>query len=102
MDRDRLSALLETERAEHRARNPRSAAQFGGAAHLWTGVPMTWMANWAGPGAPIVPGRRPTGRRRSRSAPGGGGWDRVGQAPARPSPRSCLSGSDWIRRLTAV
>jgi glutamate-1-semialdehyde 2,1-aminomutase len=48
MDRDRLSALLETERAMHLDRNPGSAAQFGGADHLFTGVPMTWMANWAG------------------------------------------------------
>ncbi len=48
MDRDRLSALLESERATHRDRNPGSRAQFAGAEHLFTGVPMTWMANWAG------------------------------------------------------
>jgi glutamate-1-semialdehyde 2,1-aminomutase len=48
MDRDRLSALLEAERATHDERNPGSRAQFAGAAHLFTGVPMTWMANWAG------------------------------------------------------
>ena len=48
MDRDRLSALLEVERATHLQRNPASRAQFDGAAHLFTGVPMTWMANWAG------------------------------------------------------
>jgi glutamate-1-semialdehyde 2,1-aminomutase len=48
MDRERLSALLDEERATHRHRNPSSLAQFGGATHLFTGVPMTWMANWAG------------------------------------------------------
>ena len=48
MDRDRLHPLLEAERTTHRARNPGSAAQFAGADHLLTGVPMTWMANWAG------------------------------------------------------
>ena len=48
MDRDRLSALLDHERATHRDRNPLSYAQFRGAGHLFTGVPMTWMANWAG------------------------------------------------------
>ncbi|MEI7859408.1 MAG: transaminase [Acidimicrobiales bacterium] len=48
MDRNRLSALLEAERATHRDRNPGSLAQFAGADHLFTGVPMTWMANWAG------------------------------------------------------
>jgi glutamate-1-semialdehyde 2,1-aminomutase len=49
MDRDRLTALLEAERAVHHDRNPGSRAQFAGARHLLTGVPMTWMANWAGP-----------------------------------------------------
>jgi glutamate-1-semialdehyde 2,1-aminomutase len=48
MDRDRLNALLEAERAVHHNRNPGSRAQFAGAGHLFTGVPMTWMANWAG------------------------------------------------------
>ena len=48
MDRNGLFALLEAERATHRDRNPRSLAQFAGADHLFTGVPMTWMANWAG------------------------------------------------------
>ena len=48
MDRDRLSALLEAERIIHHDRNPSSRAQFSGAEHLFTGVPMTWMANWAG------------------------------------------------------
>jgi len=48
MDRDRLTALLGAERATHLERNPGSRAQFDGAIHLFTGVPMTWMANWAG------------------------------------------------------
>jgi len=48
MQRDRLNALLETERASHLERNPGSRAQFGGSAHLFTGVPMPWMAHWAG------------------------------------------------------
>jgi len=48
MDRDVLSALLSAERSIHRDRNPGSLAQFAGADHLFTGVPMTWMANWAG------------------------------------------------------
>ncbi|HEX7442278.1 MAG TPA: transaminase, partial [Acidimicrobiales bacterium] len=48
MDRDHLSALLEAERANHLGRNPGSRAQFTAAEHLFTGVPMTWMANWAG------------------------------------------------------
>ena len=48
MDRDRLTALLEAERATHFDRNPASRAQFAAAEHLFTGVPMTWMANWAG------------------------------------------------------
>jgi len=48
MDRDRLTALLEAERTVHHERNPGSRAQFAGADHLLTGVPMTWMANWAG------------------------------------------------------
>jgi len=48
MDRDRLSRLLTSERAAHLERNPTSLAQFLAAEHLFTGVPMTWMANWAG------------------------------------------------------
>jgi len=48
MDRDRLSARLDDERATHRGRNPGSRAQFAAAEHLFTGVPMTWMVNWAG------------------------------------------------------
>ena len=48
MDRVHLSKLLASERATHLARNPKSLAQFRAAEHLFTGVPMTWMANWAG------------------------------------------------------
>ena len=48
MDRERLAALLERETAAHRERNPGSAARFAGADHLFTGVPMTWMTQWAG------------------------------------------------------
>jgi len=53
MDRDRLSALLDAERTEHRVRNPRARAQFDGADHLFTGVPMTWMRTWSG-GFPLA------------------------------------------------
>ena len=53
MDRARLEALLDEERHDHRARNPRSWEQFSAADHLFTGVPMTWMANWAG-GFPLA------------------------------------------------
>ena len=48
MDRNRLSELLAIERTTHLDRNPTSLAQFSAAEHLFTGVPMTWMANWAG------------------------------------------------------
>ncbi len=53
MDRDRLTALLEAERATYVGRNAASRAQFDGGRHLFTGVPMTWMANWAG-GFPLA------------------------------------------------
>ncbi|WP_283137605.1 transaminase [Rhizohabitans arisaemae] len=44
IDRTRLSTLLDRERDAFRARNPRSAAAFQAArAHLFGGVPMTWM-----------------------------------------------------------
>lgn len=49
IDRSRLDRLLERERAEFTARNPGSLAAFGRAGkHLWTGVPMSWMAKWPG------------------------------------------------------
>ena len=45
----RLAALLERERSEFAASNPKSAAAFAAAgANLWTGVPMSWMAKWPG------------------------------------------------------
>ena len=53
MDRARLTSLLAAERTEHRARNLGSWEQFSRAAHLFTGVPMTWMTNWAG-GFPLA------------------------------------------------
>ncbi len=53
MDRSRLAALLDEERELHRSRNPRSIEQFARAEHLFTGVPMTWMATWAG-GFPLA------------------------------------------------
>jgi glutamate-1-semialdehyde 2,1-aminomutase len=53
VDRTRLTALVERERAAFAAARPRSAAAAGdAAAHLVGGVPMTWMAKWAG-GVPI-------------------------------------------------
>lgn len=48
IDRDRLRALLERERADYLARNPRSAAAHAAADHLLGRVPMTWMAKSAG------------------------------------------------------
>jgi len=53
VDRGRLAQLLERERAAFAAARPRSAAAAREAAtHLVGGVPMTWMAKWAG-GFPI-------------------------------------------------
>lgn len=43
MDRSRLSALLERERDSYVRRNPRSAAAYAKAEHLFGRVPMTWM-----------------------------------------------------------
>lgn len=49
VDRPRLAALLEQERATFAADRPRSRAAADAAAeHLLGGVPMTWMAKWAG------------------------------------------------------
>ncbi len=53
VDRARLARLLDEERRLHRRRNPGSWQQFTHADHLFTGVPMTWMANWAG-GFPLA------------------------------------------------
>jgi glutamate-1-semialdehyde 2,1-aminomutase len=53
VDRPQLTSLLERERASFAAARPRSAAAAARAAsHLIGGVPMTWMAKWAG-GFPI-------------------------------------------------
>ena len=47
-DRRRLARLVERERALHTQRNPRSAAEFAKADHLFGRVPMTWMNKWSG------------------------------------------------------
>ncbi|MFG2042649.1 transaminase [Dactylosporangium sp. NPDC048998] len=43
INRDRLDALLRRERAAFAERNPRSAAEYAQAGHLFGRVPMTWM-----------------------------------------------------------
>jgi len=48
IDRDRLTALVERERAAYAAAHPRSRELFEQATHLFGRVPMTWMAKWAG------------------------------------------------------
>src|SRR4051794_6004566 len=48
LDRDRLVALLDRERASYAAANPRSAELHGSAEHLFGRVPMTWMNMWSG------------------------------------------------------
>ncbi len=54
MDRARLTRLLDEERAAYRDAHPRSfEATQERQAHLIGGVPMTWMANWAG-GFPLT------------------------------------------------
>lgn len=52
IDRVRLTAELEDERAMHLQRSPRSKALYDQADHLFGRVPMTWMNKWAG-GHPI-------------------------------------------------
>ena len=47
-DRDRLAALVARERTVYAAAHPTSDARFAESAHLFGGVPMTWMAKWAG------------------------------------------------------
>ena len=48
-DRARLDTLVARERAAYAASHPGSARAFAsGATHLFAGVPMTWMAKWAG------------------------------------------------------
>ncbi len=49
VDRGRLAQLLDRERTTFATARPRSRAAAGeAAAHLLGGVPMTWMAKWAG------------------------------------------------------
>jgi glutamate-1-semialdehyde 2,1-aminomutase len=53
LDRDRLRSLIERERAAFAEAHPRSRALFEQAGHsLLGGVPMSWMAKWAG-GYPV-------------------------------------------------
>lgn len=52
VDRDRLAYLAQLERETYRRRNPRSAAAYGRAEHLFGRVPMTWM-NLAAGGFPV-------------------------------------------------
>ncbi len=48
VDRSRLGALIERERAAYATAHPRARALFEGAGHLYGRVPMTWMAKWSG------------------------------------------------------
>ena len=49
LDRARLTALIERERATYVANHPRSREAFGAAQqNLFGGVPMTWMTKWSG------------------------------------------------------
>jgi glutamate-1-semialdehyde 2,1-aminomutase len=48
IDRMRLAALLDAERASHFRRTPASKAAFDAADHLFGRVPMTWMNKWSG------------------------------------------------------
>ena len=61
VDRGRLEALLERERAAYTAAHPRAATLFAAADHLFGRVPMTWMAKWSG-GFPLYL-ERATGNR---------------------------------------
>lgn len=53
IDRDRLGALIAREHRAYREAHPRSAAAAATPSALLSGVPMTWMAKWAG-GFPLV------------------------------------------------
>jgi glutamate-1-semialdehyde 2,1-aminomutase len=48
IDRARLTALIERERAEYVGAHPRAAELFASAGHLFGRVPMTWMGKWSG------------------------------------------------------
>ncbi|MHB8457577.1 MAG: transaminase, partial [Acidimicrobiales bacterium] len=56
MQRAQLRTLLAAEQLRYRELHPGSWEQFSQARHLFTGVPMTWMANWAG-GFPLAMAR---------------------------------------------
>ena len=50
VDRDRLTRLLEAERARFRSDHPKSLALYERAqGSLLDGVPMNWMVEWASP-----------------------------------------------------
>jgi glutamate-1-semialdehyde 2,1-aminomutase len=55
IDRNRLTALIDRERAAYRANFPASADAFAAGKHLLGGVPMTWMRMWSG-GFPLYHG----------------------------------------------
>jgi len=48
IDRDHLTDLIRRERETYAREHPRSHELFGSAAHLFGGVPMTWMGKWSG------------------------------------------------------
>jgi glutamate-1-semialdehyde 2,1-aminomutase len=48
LDRSRLAALLDAERATYARTHPRSAGLYARADHLFGRVPMTWMNMWSG------------------------------------------------------
>jgi glutamate-1-semialdehyde 2,1-aminomutase len=48
LDRSRLAALLDAERATYTRTHPRSAGLYARADHLFGRVPMTWMNMWSG------------------------------------------------------
>lgn len=48
VNRAHLQVALQEERNTYRARNPRSAAAYQAADHLFGRVPMTWMNKWSG------------------------------------------------------
>ena len=48
IDRNRLTQLIERERATYANTHPRSAAAFAAADNLFGRVPMTWMNKWSG------------------------------------------------------
>ncbi|MEU8080475.1 transaminase [Catellatospora citrea] len=53
LDRSRVSALVDRERATYRAEHPESRRVHERAEHLFGRVPMTWMSKWSG-GFPLA------------------------------------------------